>query len=156
MQRPQERNRLHKPKHRRHPVMILPTIQAPKGLAKGKIPDKVERRQTIPRAHIRRPPRLCELLQSLDQFIDVPCDEALLSLQALGRERVRQRLSEPSMVHVVGTEDVLAVDGGDLHFRELAVAMAVDILPGFRGGEGDFVWTGADDVAVFVMPGAKV
>lgn len=69
---------------------------------------------------------------------------------------MRERPPETSMVYVIGGEDVLAVDGGDLHFRELKVAMAVNILPGLGGDEGDFVWARAHDAVVLLMPGTEV
>lgn len=93
--------------------MILRALQSPKPLAEPKVPDQVKRRQIIPLTHIRRAPSFREPRQPRHQFIDVPCDNALLRLQAPGRERMRERLSEPSMVRVVGSDDVLAAGDED-------------------------------------------
>jgi len=72
---------------------------------------------------------------------------------------MRQALAEARVVSIVGHNDIgylFHVGWQHLGVLPLAVAVAVNVFPGFCGGEGELVGGKADNVAMFEVKGAHL
>ena len=138
------------------PRVVGGRFEAAKGLAETQVADHVKSRECVPGADVEGAFGRV-LVQAADQQVDVAHNDGLLLLHRLGGEGAGKELAVAGVLGVAGdVDDVVAVaflGRGPQAFGVLpvALAMAVDVFPRRRIGEGERVGREAEDGAILLV-----